>query len=539
MKRCCALLALLALCFTAAPAPSQETSRHAFTHPHELRMAMAEDVVGLNLHLNAQTLVEYLSELTMAWLLRTDAHEGYRSELATTVPSAANGGISADGKTITFHLRHDAKWSDGVPFTSADVAFTTKLALDPATNEVSREGFDRIAKVDTPDPYTVVFHLSKPYANIIAIYASGGGVPVLPKHLLEHVANINTAGYNALPVGIGPFAYKAWKRGDEIDLVANPLYFRGRPKLDRIVYKIIPDRNTTLAQLQTHEIDLWIRVPGAYLERATSIPNIKLLRTESFGWNHLDFVTSHPVVADPVVRRALRMALDRETLRVKIGHSLSMLSETIYGPAHPAHVTTPIPMVPFDIAAANQMLDQAGWKRGPDGIRTKNGVRLNISVGLPSGAPDADQQIELIRSWWSQLGVMLDVRHFAEALFFAPYQSGGIVFTGKADIFFFGWTTSAFGDATNLFACDKFPPAGQNVLHYCDKDVDAAMAAQLLEYDPQKRRAFTDFVQRKIFTDAPTIVLSIPRAVYAFNDDLKGFAPNVNAPFDDMTNVDL
>lgn len=539
MKSVTALALSVAVLLAGFPAGAQDAQRHPYSRPHELRMTMAEDFVGLNLHFASQTVVRYVSQLAMAWLLRVDAKDAYVPELATEVPTTANGGISADGKTIVYHLRHDAKWSDGEPFTAADVAFTTKVVLDPNTNEQNRQGFDRIEKLETPDKYTVVMHLSKPYADIRSIYASDGGLPLLPEHLLKNVPDINKADYNALPVGIGPFAFKAWHRADSLELVANPLYFRGRPKLDRVVYKIIPDRNTTLAQLQTHELDMWIRVPGSYFDRAAAVPGIKTRKNDAFGWGHLDFVVTHPAVSDPVVRRALRMALDRETIRVKIGRGVSTLSETIYGPSHPAHTTTQIPLVPFDLAGANKLLDAAGWKRGPDGIRAKNGVRLALTFGLPSGSPDNDQIVELIRSWWKQIGVELEVRHVAEALYFATYQSGGTVETGKYDVELFGWTTTGFGDPSNIFGCAFTPPKGQNTTWWCNREADRAMAAQMLEYDPAKRRRYTDLIQRKIFEEVPTIVLSIPPAIFAYNDDLKGFDPSVGAPFDDFMNVDI
>jgi peptide/nickel transport system substrate-binding protein len=532
-----ALAGLLACGDAAAQSGAQ---RHPYTHPHELRWTMAEDVAGLNGHLVSQLVVRYLATMTMAWLLRTDEHDGYVPELATAVPTRANGGISADGRTITYHLRRDAKWSDGEPFSAADVVFTTNVVLNPATNEVTRNGFDRIAKVDAPDPATVVFHLTKPYANFAStFFATTGGTPLLPEHLLKSLPDINHAEYNALPVGIGPFKYTAWHRADRIELAANPLYFRGRPKLDRITFKIITDRNTALAQLRTHEVDMWLPVPGNYLERVGGIDGVQILRRETYAFNHLDFTVTHPTVSDPAVRRALRMAYDRATIRHKIGRDLNLLSETPYGPNHPAHVTKPIPMVPFDTAAAGRALDAAGWKLGPDGIRAKNGVRLVLSVGLPSGSPDTDSQVELIRAWWKEAGVGLEVQHFADTLFFAPYQQGGIVYGGKTDVMLFAWATDGFGDLSSILGCNFIPPHGQNNTRYCNREMDALIAKQLVEYDPVKRRAYTDRIQAIIFRDTPWIVSSVREIVYAYNSDLQGFRPNSGSPFDDVINVDI
>ena len=232
-----------------APSTAQEPQRHPYTVPHVLRFTAAEDLVGLNPHFNQQTIVGYLAHMTMAWLVRYDLHNRPVPELAAVIPTQANGGISRDGKTITYHLRHDAKWSDGVPFTSADVAFSIATVQNPKNNEIAIEDYQRIARVETPDPYTVKLHLKAPYGDFLASYfsTSGAGPCLLPKHLLDGLPEINDAPYNNLPVGIGPFKYASWKRADSVELVPDPLYFRGRPKLERVVFKIIPDRNTALA----------------------------------------------------------------------------------------------------------------------------------------------------------------------------------------------------------------------------------------------------------------------------------------------------
>ena len=234
-------------------------ARHDYTIPHTLRLATSEEIPGLNPHLYSQLVVGFLDEMTMAYLLKFDKHNNPRPELATSVPTQENGGISKDGLTITYHLVKSAKWSDGVPFTAEDVAFSIKVVLNPANNEISRTGFDQITKVETPDKYTVVIHMSKPFAAYgPTFFGTAGANPcVLPKHLLADAPNINQISYNALPVGIGPFKFQEWKRGDHVTLVPDPLYFGKKPKLERVIMKIIPDRNTTLTQLQTHEIDLW------------------------------------------------------------------------------------------------------------------------------------------------------------------------------------------------------------------------------------------------------------------------------------------
>ena len=133
--------------------------------------------------------------MTMAWLVKWDENNNPYPELATEVPTKANGGVSKDGLTITYHLRKGVKWSDGAPFDADDVVFTTKVILNPATNEVGRLGWDQITKIDEPDKYTVVYHMKKPYSPFVTTFFSTAGANpcILPKHLLDKLPNINNA----------------------------------------------------------------------------------------------------------------------------------------------------------------------------------------------------------------------------------------------------------------------------------------------------------------------------------------------------------
>jgi peptide/nickel transport system substrate-binding protein len=514
-------------------------ARHPYTIAHTLRFAAAEDLVGLNPMLNTQQTLSYLSSMTMAWLIRTGpSGEADMPELATQIPTQKNGGISPDGKTITWHLRRGVVWSDGVPFTADDVVFSTNLVLDPKTNVVSRDGWNLIEKIDEPDKYTVVYHLRTPYAPYaVTFFSTGGSNPaILPKHLLAG-KNVNTDSYNALPVGIGPFKYAQWRRGDSVVLVPNPRYFRGMPKLQRIIYKEIQDRNVVLEELRTHEIDLWVPVAPHFINDVRSIPNVTVKMEPSFFFDHLDFNNTRPALRDPVVRRALRLGIDRATINQKIRFGVYDLGESIVPPASAFHEN--IPPIPFDIAAANRLLDGDGWVRGADGIRAKNGERLSFDFATSSGTPDADLQIELIRSWWKQMGVEVLVKHYLSALFFAPLQNGGIIYGGKFDIVAFAWGGDTNQDLSNLYACDRFPPNGQNDPRYCNTQVSAAIERGKVQYDRAKRTIGMKFIQEQMARDAPIVVLDTRREIHAYNDDLKDWHPNPVQQFDDMLKVDI
>lgn len=514
-------------------------SKNRSTIPHTLRLGDILDITSLNPHLETTASLGYLSEMTMAYLVRYDKDNRPIPELATEVPTQQNHLISRDGLTITWHLRRGVKWSDGVPFDADDLVFSTNVVNNPQNNEVGRDGFDRIVKIDEPDKYTVVYHLKAPYSAFLpTFFGTAGANPcILPKHLLKNLANINHAAYNSKPVGIGPFRYVTWVRGDHVELEANPNYWRGTPKLKKIIFKIIPDYNTLLTQLQTGEVDLWPSVGLGFFSRVSALKSVVTIHSPGFYFAHLDFNGVRPLFADKAVREALRYAIDRRTLRDKIQHGLGILQESMVTPVSPFHADSPL--VPFDLAKANAILDAAGWTRGADGVRTKNGQRLSFSFALVSGQNDVDQEVELIRSTWQQIGARINVQHFAPTLMFAPYQDGGIIYGGKFDMVLFAWGLTPDGALANLYSCKQFPPNGQNVLHYCDAKTEALLDAETAAYDERKRKPILVETQRRIIEDIPQIVMWIREDIYAYNSDLHGWHPNGVSPFDDLMNADI
>ena len=411
---------VLSVCTGAGSARDGARRTNAWTTPHVLTIADGGDVNTLNPHLSQFASVANLSEMTMAWLLRWDEHNQPYPELATQVPTKANGGISQDGLTITYHLRKGVRWSDGAPFDADDVVFSTAVVNNPVNDEGAR--LDQIVKVDEPDKFTIVFHLKKPYSlSTVAFFSSCCANPsILPKHLLARYPNINDVPYNALPVGIGPFKFERWDRSKQVVLVADPLYWRGRPKLNKIVYKIVQDRNTLLSQLESHDVDMWYQFSGAYLSRIQALSGYAILRQPSYAYSHYDFNLTHPPVSDPVVRQALRLALNRQAIVDKVEHGVGIVQDSATPVNAPYFVDLGI--TPYDPAKANALLDRGGWTRGADGIRVKNGVRLDLNVATRAGTPEIDEQLELVRNDWKQIGVGLNVRRYPAALMFAPVQ---------------------------------------------------------------------------------------------------------------------
>jgi peptide/nickel transport system substrate-binding protein len=531
------LAALLAL--IGAPGRADSPRTNGTTIPHVLRYSSAEEIATLNPDLSVQTVVFYLSQLTGAYFFRFDRENRLHPELATAVPTLQNGGISKDGLTIAFHLRKGVKWSDGEPFSADDPAFTIAAINNPANDVPSRDGFDQITKVEEPDKYTLVIHLKRPYGGIVeTMFGSSAQFAVLPKHVLGSLPDMNNAPFNALPVGIGPFRYAAWNRGEAVELERNPYYWRGRPALAKFVYKIIPARNTVLVQMSTGELDMWYPFGGSFLAKVQAIPSVRVLRRPGYSINMMLFNMTDPVVGDRAVRLALRYGFDRRNLRDKIGHGVGLLQDVPWPQADPM---TPkdIPFTAYDPKKAAALLDKAGWKVGSDGIRVKNGTRLTINVASSSGTPDADSALELIRATWKDIGVDMNIQRYQSSMLFAPYEQGGIVQTGKFGMVFLGRTYTLPMSPRNIFGCDAKPPGGQNSGKYCNPKVDALIDEFDHTYDEAKRTELFSKMTRIIEDDVPLIVTTGREDLFGFNRDLKNFAPNSVSPFDDFMRVDI
>ena len=531
--------AALPSCTKVATESGAQGSRRGTTIPHVLRYADSQDPVGLNPVVATHASTSWLAMLWAAWLFRYDQNYNPVPELCTTVPTVENGLLSRDGSRIVFKLR-EAQWADGTPFTSRDVAFSVATILNPNTNVTSREGWDKIARVETPDPHTAIFHMKELYAAFLpTFFTTGGANPcILPEHICKG-QDPNHGPYSSMPVGTGPFMVTSWERAQRVVLVRNPKYWRGQAKLERIEYKIIPNADTMVTQLRTHELDMWVSMNPNYLNQVTGIPGTTVTRQISQYWRHFDCNCAHPITGDLTVRQALNYAIDRETMIRKALHGVGEINWTVLSPSSYAFNPS-VKRYPFDIAKANSLLEGAGWQMGSNGMRQKNGVPLHLNFAFISGDPAWAQIVELVRTTWRQIGVTFDSKTYLSNLYFEQYQNGGIVNTGKFDVCAFSWgNTPSPTDMINLYASDQIPPHGQNNLFYRNSQLTQMLHAATRTINRSEQSTLLRAAQAIVAEQCPTFPLVQNVDLYPHNADLVNFHPVSNGPFDFMMNVDI
>jgi peptide/nickel transport system substrate-binding protein len=527
----CALA--VSACAKVGDQPGGGTPRAAAgTVPGELRVATQRSPNTLNPILSAFTTESFLNRLSFDNLISTDAGGKHLIPvLASEVPTEKNGGISKDGLTITYHLRSGVKWHDGVPFTSKDVKFSWQAMMNPANNVNARVGYEEVNSVDTPDAATVIFHLRKKFAPFVnTIFAeSDQPICVIPEHVLGKYKDLNRVPFNQEPIGTGPFKVASWVRGDHIEYVANDDYFRGKPKLRRIIVREIPDENTSLNALRSHDVD-WIFEASENLHNQLKpLTDVKIVVNDQPQTLGMIMNTSRPLLNDVRVRRAISYAVDKEALVKKNTGNTATVAWADQPPFMWAYEPN-VQQYPHDAAKAKDLLRSAGFTPGRDGIMRKGGQPLSLLLSYNVENATRRQVAIQVQAMLKQAGIDAQIKAYPANVFFATFGQGGILTTGKYDLTVSGWIAGMDPDDHSLYQCDQIPrpghPDGTNYSRYCSPQMDALQKAALGTYDEAARKKAYSAIQKLLASDLPENYIWFPRQIQPINPAFKGFAPN-------------
>ncbi len=420
--------------------------------------------------------------------------------------------VSGDGLRYTFNLRPGVKWHDGKPFTSADVAFSINTIKE--VHPRGRNTFLNLTSVETPDDLTAVLVLSKPAPYLITALAAAE-TPIVPKHLYEGT-KVTENPINLAPVGTGPFKFKEWVRGSHIVFERNADYWDApRPYLDKLIVRFIPDASARAIAIETGEIDLAPSTPVAYsdLDRLKELPSLGF-ETNGYQYTNsisrVEFNLEKDVFKDVRVRRAFAHVIDRNVIfnTVNFGYGA-----TITGPINPKLTkwfVDDLKTYPIDLKAAEALLDEAGYKRGADGIRFKLNLDYVPSTeAYPRGA-------DYIRQALAKVGVDVTVR----TQDFATYTKR--IYTDRDFDFAYEGMSNLFDPTVGvqrLYWSKNFKKGVpfSNGAAYSNPKVDALLEAAAVEIDPDKRVAQWKEIQQILVDDVPAIDIVAAPEITIFN----------------------
>ncbi len=325
----CIILPII-ICLTGCPGEqkSADSSRRSKNTTPVYGDTLVEGTIG-----EASTLIPILASDSASHSVAGNIYNGlvkYDKDLKIVGDLAESYQVSADGLTITFHLRKNVKWHDGAPFTVRDVLYTYRVVIDPKTPTAYSEDFKQVASVESPDQYTFVAKYSKPYAPSLASWS----MSILPAHLLEG-KDITKSPLARKPVGTGPFRFKEWVAAQKIVLEANPDYFEGRPFLDRYVYRVIPDTSTMYMELKSGAVDMMGLTPVQYARQTDNNRfrgTLNKYRYPSSGYLYMGYNLRHPLFKDKRVRQAITAAINKDEL---VKGVLFGMGQKAYGPIVP------------------------------------------------------------------------------------------------------------------------------------------------------------------------------------------------------------
>jgi peptide/nickel transport system substrate-binding protein len=455
-----------------------------------------------------------------------DAQGVVHPAAATEVPTVQNGDISADAKTWTFHLRPHLVWSDGQPYDARDVDYTWRLWKSPkfgAANPMGSLGLDLISGAEvSADHLSITFHLKQAYAPFLSLWWVDGILAPLPAHHFSAMAPeaILKSPDNLNPqITSGPFLMSESMPGDHYTLVRNPNYYlasQGLPYLEKVIFRIV-DRDTLLKDLQADTIT------SAWLEDVRQVPVYQRLSNYTLvtpptdsAFEAMYFNFHNTVLASHLeVRQAMAMAIDHQALIEVARHGIASPLCTDHGSAlHPGYqpdVGCPV----FDPAAANKLLDDYGWVKGPDGVRTRGGQRLEFeySTALSVNPYRLDAEAIIERNF-KAIGIQLAIQNYPGDMFFGSLLPGGKAspptgaVAGRYDIAEFAVNFGYDPDDSSLLSCDQIPPKGaSNIDFYCNPTLDALYKQELATADPGLRQQLFKQIHQIYLTELPFIVL--------------------------------
>lgn len=422
--------------------------------------------------------------------------------------------VSPDRLTITFHLRKGVRWHDGVEFTSEDVLFTYRIVTDPKTPTPYGSNYGPVSKVEAPDRYTVKVTYKEPFVPAIEAWGMG----IVPKHALEG-KDVSSPEVNRTSVGTGAYKLKEWVTGQKIELEAFDGYFEGRPGIDRIIARVIPDSATMFLELKFGGIDFMGLTPPQYkLQAGTPFfkKYFQKFRYPAFGYTYMGYNLSSPLFSDVRVRRALAHAVNKQEViaGVLLGYGVPCT-----GPFHPETWAYNPLVKDYDYSPdkALELFGEAGWKPTPQGRLEKDGKPFAFTLITNQGNEARLKAAQIIKEQLKRVGIEMDIKVLEWQAMLHDF-----VDKKRFEAVLMGWALSRDPDMYDIWHSSKTKEGEFNFISYKNDEVDRLLLDGRKEFDFQKRKAIYRRIHELIMEDQPYLFLYIGDALPVLHKRFQG-----------------
>jgi peptide/nickel transport system substrate-binding protein len=516
-----------------------------------LTIGVAQFPSSLHPAIDAEVIKSYVVEFGLRPITAFDKDWKNTCLLCTELPTIENGLAKIEdlpgggkGMAVTLKLKPDLKWGDGVPVTTADLAFTWKLGSGPASGFSNGHPWNRATGIDIVDDHTAVLHLD----HVIVSYNQWDAI--LPAHIEQpihdKVANaaeyIKQTAYNRSPAtpGLynGPFIITGYQSGNQVVLEPNPYWPGTKPGLKRIVIRLIENTAALQANLLSGDVDMVAgEGVGLTIDQVIALQkqhpdSFTYIFKPSLNYEHINLKVENPILADIRVRRALLMAIDRQTMVNRLFEGKQPVAATWVNPLDP-NLSKDVAVVAYDPAGAKALLADTGWKPGADGIcRNQAGERLSLEFGTTAGNRLRELQQQVLQNQWKSACVEVTIRNEPARTFFGETVKKRS-FTGMA---MFAWSSQVTESPRRTLHSSQIPTAennygGSNASGFNDKRMDTLIDQADSELDPAKQKVIWAEMQ-KIYADKVNVLPLFFRAeAHVVPTWLKGYEPTGHADY--------
>jgi len=513
---------------SASPRPSPYSSPAAdasasagSSSPLVYRIGLQSDVDNMNPFSTYNTIPWECFRVGYNFLTWYDADYKPAPDLADPVPTVENGGVTDSGRVWTFHIRPNVKWSDGVPLTARDVAYTYNRILRQKLS-MYLSYFTGVTKVEAPDDQTVVITSKRPNAVMTALY-----VPILPEHIWSKVPDPKVESYANVPmVSSGPFQVTEVKIGKYVKMERNPHYQDGfgvEPTVDEVLFEIYQTQDSLVADYKAGNLDAAIELDPGFYRSLKGVPGSTSVAAPGLGFHELGFncwnspkSKGNPLLRDVRIRQAVNWAIDKQAIAAIAMDGLAPAGTSLLSPVDTFFHwnVPPAEQYSYDPAKAKQILDDAGYKMGPNGVRVApNGKPLKFRLAALNEYPMDITAAKKISAYLKDVGIGITLQVMDENAFTnANYDNA------DDDLYIWSWTADIDpGYILSVFTTDQILNSSDS--EYANPVYDKLYTAQAQAVIPAERKRIIDQMQQILYRDSPYSILWYNVLIQAFRTD--------------------